>query len=86
MQPEKGIEIKGLTSMFMMPVAEGPMGFCGAIQEKDGKAVTTGGRNLTIVGKGSSIAEANRSAYDVIKRKNFRNLWYRDDIGNAYFC
>ncbi len=86
MQPETGIEIKGLTSMFMMPVAEGPMVFCGAIQEKDGKAVTTGGRNLTIVGKGSSIAEANRSAYDVIKRKNFRNLWYRDDIGNAYFC
>ena len=86
MQPETGIEIKGLTSMFMMPVAEGPMVFCGAIQEKDGKAVTTGGRNLTIVGKGSSIAEANRSAYDAIKRKNFRNLWYRDDIGNAYFC
>ena len=71
--------------MFLEPINEGPIVFCGAIQEKDGKAITTGGRNLTIVGKGNSIGEANRNAYDLIKRKNFPDLWYRDDIGNAYF-
>ncbi len=86
MAPETGKEVGGLTSMFMMPLSDGPIVFCGAIQRKDGKAVTTGGRNLTIVGRGKSIAEANRAAYDLIERKAFRSLWYRDDIGNAYFC
>ncbi len=86
MNPELGKEIEGLSSAFLEPLNEGPIVFCGAIQERGGKAVTTGGRNLTVVGKGSSIGEANRNAYDLIKRKHFRNLWYRDDIGNAYFC
>ena len=85
MHPVIGKEIKGLSSMFLEPLNEGPIVFCGAIQDKDGKAITTGGRNLTIVGKGNSIGEANRNAYDLIKRKNFPDLWYRDDIGNAYF-
>lgn len=85
MHPVIGKEIKGLSSMFLEPLNEGPIVFCGAIQEKDGKAITTGGRNLTIVGKGNSIGEANRNAYDLIKHKNFPDLWYRDDIGNAYF-
>ena len=47
---------------------------------------TAGGRILTVVGKGRSIGEANRNAYDLIGRKRFPGLWYRDDIGNAYFC
>ncbi len=85
MNPEIGKEIKGLTSAFLEPLNEGPIVFCGAIQEKDGKAITTGGRNLTVVGKGNSIGEANKNAYDLIKRKHFQGLWYRDDIGNAYF-
>ena len=85
MNPEIGKEIKGLTSAFLEPLNEGPIVFCGAIQEKDGKAITTGGRNLTVVGKGNSIGEANKNAYDLIKRKHFHGLWYRDDIGNAYF-
>lgn len=85
MDPKLGMEVKGLTSAFLEPLNEGPIVFCGAIQEKDGKAITTGGRNLTVVGKGHSIGEANKNAYDLIKRKHFQNLWYRDDIGNAYF-
>ena len=86
MEPKIGQEIKGLSSAFLEPLADGPIVFCGAIQEKDGKAITTGGRNLTVVGKGRSIGEANKNAYDFIKRRQFPGLWYRDDIGNAYFC
>ena len=85
MNPQIGREIKGLTSTFLEPLNDGPIVFCGAIQEKDGKAITTGGRNITVVGKGNSIGEANKNVYDMIKGKHFQNLWYRDDIGNAYF-
>ena len=42
-------------------------------------------RKSKFTGKGESIGEANRNAYDLIKRKRFPGLWYRDDIGNAYF-
>ena len=86
LNPETGMEVKGLTSMFLEPLSDGPVVFCGAIQDRDGKAITTGGRILTVVGKGRSIGEANRNAYDLIGRKRFPGLWYRDDIGNAYFC
>ena len=85
LHPQTGREIEGITPMFLEPLSNGPIVFCGAIQEKDGKAITTGGRNFTVVGKGESIGEANRNAYDLIKRKRFPGLWYRDDIGNAYF-
>ncbi len=85
MDPKTGKNVEGLSSMLLEPLNDGPIIFCGAIQNIDGKAITTGGRNLTVVGKGESIGEANKNAYDVIKRKHFQNLWYRDDIGNAYF-
>ena len=48
-------------------------------------AITTGGRNITVVGKGANLQEANKNAYDLIRKKAFRDLWYREDIGNAYF-
>ena len=86
LNPKTGMEVKGLTSMFLEPLSDGPVVFCGAIQDRDGKAITTGGRILTVVGKGRSIGEANRNAYDLIGRKRFPGLWYRDDRGNAYFC
>ncbi len=85
MAPKTGMEVKGLTSVCLEPLNDGPVVFCGAVQERDGKAITTGGRILTVVGKGNSIGEANRNAYDLIKGKHFQGLWYRDDIGNAYF-
>ena len=85
MYPVTGMEVEGLTNAFLEPIDEGPIVFCGAIQNIDGVPTTTGGRNLTVVGKGRNIAEANKQAYDTIKRKSFPNLWFRKDIGNAYF-
>lgn len=85
MYPVTGMEVEGLTNAFLEPIDEGPIVFCGAIQNIDGVPTTTGGRNITVVGKAQNLAEANRQAYETIKRKAFPNLWYRDDIGNAYF-
>lgn len=62
-----------------------PMVFYGAVTEKDGKAVTTGGRNVTIVGIGPNIIQANKQAYEYIDTVKFKGAWYRNDIGNKFF-
>ncbi len=62
-----------------------PMVFYGAVMEKGGKAVTTGGRNVTIVGIGKNIIQANKQAYEYIHNVRFEGAWYRSDIGNKFF-
>jgi len=46
---------------------------------------TTGGRVLTLVARGKSLAEARVRAYDNIKRIRFNGMRYRKDIGLGYF-
>jgi phosphoribosylamine--glycine ligase len=48
------------------------------------KLFTTGGRVLTLVARGSSLAEARVRAYDNIKRIRFNGMRYRKDIGLGY--
>lgn len=62
-----------------------PMVFYGAVMEQNGKAVTTGGRNVTVVGIGQNIIEANKQAYQYIDTVTFEGAWYRNDIGNRFF-
>lgn len=45
---------------------------------------TTGGRVLTLVGRGESLAQARAKAYDNIKRIRFNGMRYRKDIGEGY--
>lgn len=86
LHPLIGREVTGLSARLMEPLSDTPNVFIGAIQESDGgKAITTGGRNITVVGNGANLQEANKNAYDLIRKKAFRDLWYREDIGNAYF-
>jgi phosphoribosylamine--glycine ligase len=61
------------------------MVFYGAVMEKEGRAVTTGGRNVTIVGIGQNIIQANKQAYEYIDTVQFEGAWYRNDIGNKFF-
>ncbi len=86
LNPEKGIEIDGITNAFMMNSSDKPLVFIGAIERRDdGRCYTSGGRCITVVGRGSTIEEANEQAYALIKEKYFPMLWYRDDIGNKFF-
>jgi phosphoribosylamine--glycine ligase len=62
-----------------------PMVFYGAVMEKEGQAVTTGGRNVTIVGTGNNIIQANKQVYQYIDTVKFNGAWYRHDIGNKFF-
>ncbi len=55
-------------------------------QDASGKRrlFTTGGRVLTLVGRGESLAQARTMAYDNIKRIRFNGMRYRKDIGAGY--
>ena len=46
-----------------------------------GKVVTSGGRVLTVVGRGDSLAQARTRAYDKVDRVQFNSAYHRDDIG-----
>ncbi len=86
MKPEIEKPLSNLTNAFMMNCTDKPLVFCGAIsKDKDGMPITTGGRNLTVVGLGQNLKEASEKAYDLIKGKRFDNLWYREDIGERFF-
>ena len=45
---------------------------------------TTGGRVLTLVGRGKTLGAARDKAYDNIKRIRFNGMRYRRDIGSGY--
>jgi phosphoribosylamine--glycine ligase len=45
-----------------------------------GRLVTSGGRVLTVVGRGASLAEARARAYDRVREIRFHGAQYRTDI------
>jgi phosphoribosylamine--glycine ligase len=45
-----------------------------------GRLVTSGGRVLTVVGRGGSLAEARATAYDRVREIHFTGAQYRTDI------
>ena len=86
MQPETGREIKGIDYSYLMNINTKPLVFVGAVKKtSDGRYFTAGGRNITIVGRGDSLQDANEKAYALIQRRKLDALWYRDDIGNKFF-
>ena len=46
------------------------------------QVVTNGGRVLTVVGRGDSLADARTRAYQRVRELHFRNAYYRTDIGD----
>ncbi len=55
----------------------------GTSRAGDGRVVTTGGRVLTVVGLGDTVAEARRRAYDNVGRIRFEGAHYRRDIAEG---
>ncbi|HED35401.1 MAG TPA: phosphoribosylamine--glycine ligase [Gammaproteobacteria bacterium] len=47
----------------------------------DDQVVTHGGRVLCVCGMGNSVAEAQKTAYDVVEKIHWDNVYYRRDIG-----
>ena len=50
---------------------------------KDGDLITSGGRVLSVIGKGKTLEEARDKAYENISKVNFEGAYYRKDIGIA---
>jgi phosphoribosylamine--glycine ligase len=49
--------------------------------EKDGQIVTNGGRVLCAVALGSTVAEAQKKAYQLVEQIHWDGVYYRHDIG-----
>lgn len=61
----------------------GVMVFQAGTALEDGRLVTSGGRVLAVVGRGSSAAEAAATAYGGVARISFEGMQYRNDIGEG---
>ncbi len=48
---------------------------------KDGRVVTNGGRVLCATALGATVQEAQRRAYELVRRINWDGVYYRSDIG-----
>ncbi len=72
---EKGKEISGLNKAAKATV------FHAGTKSVNEKIVTDGGRVLAITGRGKSLDEARRAAYETISGLSWEGLYFRKDIG-----
>ncbi len=72
---EKGLELKGLENM------KNCIPFHAGLIHENGKHITNGGRVLAITGIGENIRKARKNSYDNVKKINFKDLYFRKDIG-----
>ena len=73
-----GVRVDGLDDAASVPGVR--INHAGTAQ-RDGAIVTAGGRVLTVVGRGSSYAQAIARAYDAVGRISFDGCYVRTDIG-----
>jgi phosphoribosylamine---glycine ligase len=84
--PSVGKEVKPIAPVKKFNLSsDNPYLFFGAVDDKDGKLHTCGGRCVSIVGHGVNIIKANSMAYSHIDDVSFDGAWYRKDIGNKFF-
>lgn len=69
----KGFEIKGLENTDLV--------FHMGTKKENDKYYTDGGRVLLVIGKGKTLKEAQKDAYNNVKKIECENLFYRNDIG-----
>jgi phosphoribosylamine--glycine ligase len=75
---ESGQPILGLDTAELVP---GVSVYHAATASRDGQVVTSGGRVLTVVGRGGHFPEAIARAYEGVSRISFEGMQYRRDIG-----
>ncbi len=75
---DKGDIISGLDNT----ETESQKVFHAGTTEIDGNVVTNGGRVLCAVALGNSVTEAQQSAYKLVKKIDWNNVYYRTDIGH----
>lgn len=76
--PRRGDAVTGLGDALNL---EGALVFQAGTVLEDGRLVTSGGRVLSVIGRGPSIAEAVATAYQAVSHIHFEGMQYRTDIG-----
>ncbi len=77
--PRRGDEITGIDDAHALSGVT--VYHAGTRRDDDGRLVTSGGRVLSVCGRGSTLAEALDTAYAGVARIAFDGMWYRTDIG-----
>jgi phosphoribosylamine--glycine ligase len=75
---ESGRVISGIADAEQVP---GVAVYHAGTARRDGRLVTSGGRVLTVVGRGSDFAQAIGRAYEGVGKISFDGMQYRTDIG-----
>lgn len=55
--------------------------FIAGAKKEGNELITTGGRVLSVIGKGKTLEEARKNAYENLNKVNFKGMYYRKDIG-----
>jgi phosphoribosylamine--glycine ligase len=76
--PRKGDEISGIDAAMAL---SGVTVYHAGTHREDGRLTTSGGRVLSVCGRGSTLSEALDTAYGGISKITFDGMWYRSDIG-----
>jgi len=76
----KGDPISGLADALAQP---GVLVFHAGTMLQDGQLVTSGGRVLSVVGRGATITEATATAYRGVELVQFAGRQFRGDIGKG---
>ncbi len=76
--PRSGDVITGLDAAAAVP---GALVFHAGTATREGAVVTSGGRVLTVVGRGPSFQQAIDTAYRAVSHVRFAGMQYRSDIG-----
>lgn len=57
--------------------------FIAGAKLKEGNLITSGGRVLSVIGRGKTIEEARENVYKNIEKVNFEGAYFRKDIGKT---
>jgi len=74
-EPRTGLRIRGVETI------DDALVFFSAVKQHDDGLVTSGGRVMTIVGKGATFQAAIEQAYSAVAHISFDGMQYRRDIG-----
>jgi len=77
--PRKGDEITGIDDAHALSGVT--VYHAGTRRGEDGRLVTSGGRVLSVCGRGATLPEALDAAYSGVAKIQFDGMWYRSDIG-----
>jgi phosphoribosylamine--glycine ligase len=76
--PKKGDPISGIDEAMAL---SGVTVYHAGTRLEDGRLQTSGGRVLSVCGRGPTLTEALETAYGGVSKISFDGMWYRPDIG-----